>query len=103
MRISSLISEVVVDSKLTRQVAQTFNDRTYTGGRGMRAVFRVLRLHKGRAINHEMHIGRIEQRGLESPLVVERSHFLSSRWMGWFSHQHRFRVAVERQSVLKIG
>ena len=47
MRISCLISEVVVDSKLTRQVAQAFNDRAYTGGRGMRGVFRVLRLHKG--------------------------------------------------------
>src|SRR6266566_9461197 len=97
MRISCLISEVVVDSKLTRQVAQAFNDRAYTGGRGMRGVFRVLRLHKGPTIDHEMHIGRIEQRGLESPLVVERSHFLGSRWMGSFPHQHRFRVAVERQ------
>src|SRR5437868_2905739 len=97
MRISCLISEVVVDPKLTRQVAQAFNDRAYTGSRGMRGVFRVLRLHKGLAIDHEMHIGRAEQRGLESPLVVERSHLLGNRWMGEFSHQHRLRVAVEGQ------
>ena len=63
----ALIGEIVVHAKFACKVAETLNHRSYACCLRARLVWRLLRPEKGIAINDEMHIRGIEERGFKYP------------------------------------